>query len=136
MFRRQRNDTSTRLGGLGLTSSECAAVDAVCTIIDVPPGSVLCRQDHFGRQLVWILDGVAGVERDGQVLRLIEGGDVVGEGTMVGVHDRCTADVVALSSLTIAVLSRGDWLVARDRAPSLVDRLFQVVLERQQPLAA
>ena len=85
---------------------------------------------------MWILDGVAGVERDGRVLRLIEGGDVVGEGTMVGVYDRCTADVVALSPLTIAVLSRQEWLMARDRAPSLVDRLFRVVLERQQPLAA
>ncbi len=134
MFRRHRD--TARLEGLGLSNTESAAVDAVCTIIDVPAGSVLCRQDHIGRQLVWILDGVAGVERDGRVLRLIEGGDVVGEGTMVGVYDRCTADVVALSPLTIAVLSRQEWLMARDRAPSLVDRLFRVVLEREQPLAA
>jgi CRP-like cAMP-binding protein len=134
MFRRHRDEN--RLDGLGLSRAETTAVDAACTIIDVPPGSLLCRQDRFGRQLVWILDGVAGVERDGHVLSLVERGDVVGEGTIVGAHTRCNADVVALTPLTVAVLSRQEWLVASDRAPTLVDRLFHVVLERESQLAA
>jgi CRP-like cAMP-binding protein len=134
MFRRHRDDN--RLDALGLSRDESCAVDAACTIVDVPPGSLLCRQDRLGRQLVWILDGVAGVERDGHVLSLVERGDVVGEGTIVGAHARCTADVVALTPLTVAVLSRQEWLAAADRAPSLVDRLFHVVLEREPHLAA
>ena len=134
MFRRHRDDN--RLDALGLSRDESCAVDAACTIVDVPPGSLLCRQNRLGRQLVWILDGVAGVERDGHVLSLVERGDVVGEGTIVGAHAMCTADVVALTPLTVAVLSRQEWLAAADRAPSLVDRLFHVVLEREPHLAA
>lgn len=135
MFRRSRNTTtSSPLSGLGLTDQESAALDAVGTIVDVPAGVVLCRQHALGRQLVWIIRGVAAVERDGQAVALIEDGDVFGEGTMVGTQERCSADVVALTPMTVAVLSRQEWLIARDRAPSLVDRLFVVALRRARPV--
>lgn len=134
MFRRR--DSTNHFDCLGLTPQECAALDGTATVLEVPSGAVLCRQHHRGRQLVWILDGVAGVERDGQVVGLVESGDVVGEGTMMGARDRCNAGVVALSPLTVAVLSRQDWLAAQRQAPSLVERLFEVVLEREPPLAA
>ncbi len=135
MIRRNKQHNS-RLDGLGLTTDEMAALHDSSTVIDVPAGAVLCHQGRQGRQLAWIIDGMATVIRDGQPIALVGQGDVVGEGTMVGAHDRCSADVVASTPMTLVVLSRQEWQTASRRAPSLVSRLFDVALGREPALAA
>lgn len=135
MLRRHRQHDS-RLGGLGLSAQEVAALQDACTVIDVPVGSFLCHQDRPGRQLVWIVEGIATVSRGDETIALVGTGDVVGEGTMVGAHDLCSADVVARTPMTLVVLSRQEWRTAATRAPSLVGRLFHVALDREPALAA
>jgi CRP-like cAMP-binding protein len=125
-----------RLTGLGLTDEETAALDHSSTLVDVPAGTRLCRQGAVGRQLAFIVGGEAEVSRSGEVIAHLTNGDVVGEGTLVGVHDTCSADVVAQSPMTLAVLSRSDWQLAASEAPSLFKRLLGIALEREPALAA
>jgi CRP/FNR family cyclic AMP-dependent transcriptional regulator len=125
-----------RLSGLGLTDEETAALDRMSTLVDVPAGTVLCRQGAHGLQLTWIVTGEAEVIRSGEVIAHVGSGDVVGEGTMVGAHSTCSADVVALTPMTIAVLSRHDWQRASYAAPSLVNRLLGIAMTREPALAA
>jgi CRP/FNR family transcriptional regulator, cyclic AMP receptor protein len=129
-------NTTSRLRVLGLDETETAALDEIATVVDVPVGTALCRQDHLGRQLAWILDGMARVERSGEVIALVGAGDVVGEGTMLGAHELCSADVVATTPMTVAVVSRPEWGALGERCPSLVRRLFAVALEREPRLVA
>jgi CRP-like cAMP-binding protein len=136
MVKNRRFKTASHLRVLGLDEAETAALDEVCTVVDVPEGATLCREGRLGRQLVWILDGTATVERAGDVIAVVGPGDVVGEGTMLGAHDLCSADVVADTPMTLAVVSRPEWLVLGERCPSLLRRLFALALEREPRLAA
>jgi CRP/FNR family cyclic AMP-dependent transcriptional regulator len=134
MRTRARNDA--RLTGLGLTAAETSALAGVTTVVEVAVGTVLYRQGTSGHQLAWIVDGEADVLRFGDIIARVGAGDVLGEGTMLGAHDTCSADVVAATDMTVAVLSQRDWQVAAYRAPSLVSRLFEVALDREPALAA
>jgi CRP/FNR family cyclic AMP-dependent transcriptional regulator len=125
-----------RLSGLGLTDEETAALDRTSTVVDVPAGTLLCRQGTQGMQLTWIVGGEADVVRSGEVIAHVGSGDVVGEGTMVGAHPTCSADVVAQSPMTVVVLSRHDWQLAAHAAPSLVNRLLGIAMTREPALAA
>src|SRR6188472_3701204 len=64
----RRMNKVSKLAVLGLDDAETAALDDVCTIVDVPTGAALCREGRLGRQLVWILDGTATVERAGEAI--------------------------------------------------------------------
>lgn len=132
----RRMKATSRLDVLGLDATEAVALDEVCTIVDVPAGAPLCREGRLGRQLVWILDGRAAVERSGQAIADVGPGDVVGEGTMLGAHDLCSADVLATTPMTVAVVSRPEWHALAERCPSLLRRLFTLALEREPRLAA
>src|ERR1700712_3090665 len=125
---RSRTQKDAHLAALGLTGDETAALGRVATVVDVPAGTVLYRQGGVGQQLAWILDGSADVVRSGNVVAHVGTRDVLGEGTMLGAHDTCSADVVAGTPMRLAVLSRRDWQVASFRAPSLVTSLFNVAL--------
>jgi CRP-like cAMP-binding protein len=125
-----------RLTGLGLRDDETAALDRASTVVDVPAGTLICRQGAIGLQLAWIVDGDAEVVRSGEVIARLTSGDVVGEGTILGAHDTCSADVIAQSPMTVAVLSRRDWQLAAAEAPSLVNHLLGIALSREPALAA
>jgi len=133
---RTKTQKDAHLATLGLTDTETAALTGAATVVDVPAGTVLYREGAVGRQLAWILDGSADVIRSGNVIATVGSRDVLGEGTMLGAHETCSADVVAETPMTLAVLSRRDWQLAAHRAPSLVTSLFQLALQREPALAA
>lgn len=133
---RAKTQKDAHLATLGLTDAETAALTGVATVVDVPAGTVLYREGATGQQLAWILDGSADVIRSGNVIATVGAPDVLGEGTMLGAHETCSANVVADTPMTLAVLSRRDWQVAAHRAPSLVTSLFQVAVQRESATAA
>ncbi len=133
---RARARKDARLTRLGLTAAETSALVGVTTVVEVAAGTILYRQGAAGHQLAWIVDGEADVLRFGDVIARVGAGDVLGEGTMLGAHDACSADVVAATDMTVAVLSQRDWQVASFRAPSLVTRLFELALAREPSLVA
>ena len=124
------------MASLGLSAAETRALEGVTTVVEVDAGTVLYREGTSGKQLTWIVEGTAHVVRAGEVVATVGAGDVVGEGTMLGAHDTCSADVVARTPMTIAVLSKREWQLAADRAPTLVSRLFELALAREPVLAA
>jgi CRP-like cAMP-binding protein len=124
------------LASLGLSAAETAALDGVTTVVEIPAGTALYREGSSGKQLAWIIDGTASVTRSGVVVARVGAGDVVGEGTMLHTHERCSADVIAETPMTIAVLSQRDWQIAAYRAPTLAERLFELALDREPARAA
>lgn len=99
-------------------------------VVTVEPGDVLERRagpaDEPDRdEYLVIVDGTARVRRDGVDLRLLDGGDVVGEAGLLR-HEPGVADVVALTPLTVLVGAPRDFDRVRGLLPgwaAVVDRV-------------
>ena len=131
---KQNGPQLKRFAELGLSNLEAAALDRTCTVIDIPARTVLCSQGTPGFQLIWVFAGTADVFRNSALIARAGVNDVIGEGTMLGVNDVCSADVIAATPMRIAVMSRSDWHDAAYRAPTLVRRLAEIANSRDREI--
>ena len=129
-----RRSNLKRFEALGLSKAEAAAIDGKCTVVNIPAGTVLCRQGLPGSQLIWVLAGTADVLRNSSLIARSSVNDVIGEGTMLGVNEVCSADVIAATPMQIAVMSRSDWYDASYVAPTLVGKLAEIADSRDREI--
>ena len=94
------------------------------------PGVTFIREGGFANDFFVIEEGSAKVERDGKHIADVGPGDVVGEGALLEKAPR-SASVTATD--TVRVIKIEHWEVSRLKksAPEVIDRLRDLVRERQ-----
>jgi CRP/FNR family transcriptional regulator, cyclic AMP receptor protein len=90
----------------GLSHKQLGEVARLSDDLDVPPGTVLCRQGQRGQEFFVIVEGEASVSRDGEEVATISRGDFFGEISLLERVVR-TATVTATTQLRFFVIS--DW---------------------------
>jgi CRP-like cAMP-binding protein len=114
----------------GLPDNELRAVAAVAGEMEVAAGDVLAKQRDFGHCLYAIEEGTADVMCDGEKLRTVSTGDVIGEIAVLAAGRR-TATVVATSPMRlISFFKRDVWTLERE-APE-ASQLLKGLLETRE----
>ncbi len=113
----------------GLSRRQLAQVARLSDDLEVPAGTVLCKQGSRGQEFFIIVDGEARVSRDGENLGTVRGGDFFGEIALLEPVKR-TATVTAETPLSLFVVSRQafDTVVATD--PAVERKVLRTVVRR------
>src|SRR5579862_433671 len=126
-----------------LPEDELAAVASVASAEEIPPGQVLAAEGGVGYSLYAIETGTADVVINGETVRTIGAGDVVGEMAVliappdwsappeVAIGGLRTASVVATSPMRLIMLFKRDVWALNQRAPVMTQRLRAVLDERR-----
>lgn len=101
--------------------------------VDVPAGKVLIRQGELGADLMIIVSGQAGVERDGARINELGPGDFFGEIAIVD-HGPRTATVTAESASRLLVLNHRDFHALMDEFPAVAAQVMQTLADRLRRL--
>ncbi len=99
-------------------ANELARLDQLGTLLDIPAGTRVVRQDGLGSQCVVVLDGQLAVERDGELIADITPGYFGGEMSMLH-HERCNADVTAADDSIVYAMGRGDFQTLMATCPQI-----------------
>jgi CRP/FNR family transcriptional regulator, cyclic AMP receptor protein len=126
-----------------LPEDELAAVASMASETEIPPGQVLTAEGREGYSLYAIESGTADVVIDGETVRTIGAGDVVGEMAVliappdwyeppeVPVGGSRTASVVATSPMRLIMLFKRDVWALEQRAPVMTQRLRALLDEHR-----
>src|SRR3954451_8537994 len=106
------------------------AISKLAAEVSVPEGKELVREGDFSYDLIAIEEGTAKVHHGDETVAELGPGDVVGE---MGVLERAqrSASVTATSPMLLVPLTGWDVRKLRKQAPEAVERLEQVVAQRQ-----
>ena len=99
-------------------ADELARLDQLGTLLDIPAGTRVVKQDGLGSQCVVVLEGQLAVERDGEVIADITPGYFGGEMSMLH-HERCNADVTAADDSVVYAMGRGDFQTLMATCPQI-----------------
>ena len=113
----------------GLSKKELAELARVTDDLQVPPGTVLCREGAVGREFFVIVDGEAEVTRNGTRIATRGSGDFLGEIALITTTKR-TATVTATTPLRCFILTRGDFRRVLDENPAVQRKVLEVLAER------
>jgi len=105
-----------------LSHRELARLAAIADEIDVPAGRALTREGLPGKEFVVLAEGIADVERDGEVVGTLGPGDYFGEIALVTGEPR-TATVTTRSPSRLLVFTAPAFRSLLDRAPQLRRRV-------------
>jgi CRP-like cAMP-binding protein len=113
----------------GLSRKQLVGLARLTDDLEVPPGTVLCREGTRGREFFVIIEGEAAVTRGGKPVATVAGGDFFGEIALLERVMR-TATVTAATPLRFFVVSDQafDALLATD--PS-IERKLLIALARR-----
>jgi CRP-like cAMP-binding protein len=114
----------------GLPDNELRAVAAVAGEMEVAAGDVLAKQRDFGHCLYAIEEGTADVMCDGEKLRTVSTGDVIGEIAVLAAGRR-TATVVATSPMRLISFFKRDVWTLEQEAPE-ASQLLKGLLETRE----
>src|ERR1700750_309020 len=117
----------------GLAKKQLRMLARLTDDLDVPAGSVLCREGERGREFFVIIEGEAEVTRGGKHLATIGSGEVFGEIALLE-HVVRTATVMAQTPLSFLVIndSAFDSVLATD--PSIERKLLRTLARRLVPV--
>ena len=115
--------------GFSYNEAEIAAMDRLGTRTEVPADTVIAAEGEFGSQAVVILDGAAGVYRDGAEVATVGPADVVGEGSLLTGKPR-NASVVAKTPVDLVIFTTREFASLLDTCPRLKVQMKQLVDER------
>lgn len=101
--------------------------------VDVPAGKVLIRQGEHGDDMMVIVSGEAGVDRDGARINQLGPGDFFGEIALVAGGPR-TATVTAQTPSRLLVLNRRDFHALMDEFPGVATQVLMTLAQRLRAL--
>ncbi|HET6379999.1 MAG TPA: cyclic nucleotide-binding domain-containing protein [candidate division Zixibacteria bacterium] len=101
--------------------------------VDVPAGKVLMRQGESGTDMMIVVRGRVGVERDGQRLNTLGPGEFFGEIALVDGGPR-TATVTAEEPTTLLVLPRREFHTVMDEFPDFARQVLTALATRLRRL--
>jgi CRP-like cAMP-binding protein len=113
----------------GCSRAELEAVSRVADELRFPAGRVLMQQGAPGRELVVLVDGEVGIERDGVEIAVRQGGDFLGELALVTGRPR-TATVTAKTDLQTLVVDRVSFDRLLRDTPTIAAKVLRAVAER------
>jgi CRP-like cAMP-binding protein len=118
-----------------LADGEREAVAQLAGELEVPEGQMVTAEGEFGHCLFAIEEGTADVLREGEKLRSLGPGDVVGEIAVLAAGRR-SATVVATSPMRLLTFFKRDvWSLERS-APEAARRLSELLRTRETPAGA
>jgi CRP/FNR family transcriptional regulator, cyclic AMP receptor protein len=112
-----------------LTEQERAEVAATLRDVTVDAGANITVQGDNAWQLFVIESGEAEVRRDGEVVRTVGPGDVLGEIGLLATGTR-TASVVATSPMRLGAMFLRDFKQLETRVPALAKSLRTAMADR------
>jgi CRP-like cAMP-binding protein len=101
--------------------------------VDVPAGKVLMRQGEHGDDLMLIVSGEVGVERDGARLNQLGPGDFFGEIALVAGGPR-TATVTAEAPTRLLVVNHRDFHAMMEEFPEVAVKVLTTLAHRLRSL--
>jgi CRP/FNR family cyclic AMP-dependent transcriptional regulator len=113
----------------GLSGKQLARIARVSDDLEVPAGTMLCKEGSRGQEFFVIIDGEATVSRAGKLLATIGPGDFFGEIALLE-SVRRTATVRAATALSFFVIRAEafDFVISAD--PTIERRLLQALARR------
>ena len=116
----------------GLTRKQLALVARLTDDLEVPPGTVLCKEGSVGHEFFVIIDGDADVRSRRKRINKIGPGDFFGEVALLE-HVKRTATVTALTTLKFFVVSDQAFRSLLDSDPDVQRRILLVLARRVAP---
>jgi len=119
----------------GLSKKELAELARVTEDLQVPAGTVLCKEDTLGREFFVLVEGTVEVTRGGKPVATRQAGDFVGEIALL-TSVRRTATVTAATPVRCLILMRGDFRRVLDENRSIERKVTEALAERLAEYAA
>jgi len=113
----------------GLSKRDLTALARVTEDLQVPAGTVLCKEGGLGREFFVIVEGSAEVTRAGKRLATRGDGEFFGEIGLLTTATR-TATVRATTPLRCLILTRGDFRRVLDENRSIERKVMAALAER------
>ena len=113
----------------GLSRRQLAQVARLSDDLDVPAGTVLCKEGTRGREFFIIIDGEATVTQGGEYVRSVRSGDFFGEIALLEPVRR-TATVTASTPLRFFVISEQAFKSVLDTDPAIERAVLRTVVRR------
>jgi CRP/FNR family transcriptional regulator, cyclic AMP receptor protein len=113
----------------GLSRKQLAHLAGLTDDLDVPAGTVLCKEGMRGREFFVIIDGEATVTRDGKQVATVASGDFFGE---IALFERVvrTATVSAATKLSFFVITDQAFRAVLKTDPSIEHKLLRTLARR------
>jgi CRP-like cAMP-binding protein len=119
----------------GLSKKELGELARVTEDLQVPAGTVLCKEDTLGREFFVLVEGTVEVTRAGKPIATRQAGDFVGEIALL-TSVRRTATVKAATPVRCLILMRGDFRRVLDENRSIERKVMEALAERLAEHAA
>ena len=113
----------------GLKKGELLRIAQLADELTVPAGTSLTIAGETGREFFVLLDGVASVEVDGRVVRMLVGGDFLGEIALLTRTPR-TATVTAVVPVRLLVMTDRAFRQLAEWIPSVASQTWAATAER------
>ena len=113
----------------GLSKKELAELARHSEDVEVPAGTVLCKEGATGQEFFVIADGEAEVKRRGKKAQALGAGDFFGEIALIDNVPR-TATVTAKTPLRFFVLTRADFSRLLDDSPGVERKVLRTLARR------
>ncbi len=113
----------------GLTRKQLVEVARLTDDLEMPAGTVLCRQGSYGQEFFVIIDGEAKATRDGEDVTTFRAGDFFGEIALLE-RTRRTATVTATTELRFFVVSQQAFASLLYADPAIERRVLRTVVRR------
>jgi CRP-like cAMP-binding protein len=113
----------------GLSRAQLAHVARLSDDLDVPAGTVLCKEGSRGHEFFVITDGEATVTQGGKYVRSVGSGDFFGEIALLEPVQR-TATVTAATPLRFFVISDRAFRSVLDTDPAIERKVLRTVVRR------
>jgi CRP/FNR family transcriptional regulator, cyclic AMP receptor protein len=113
----------------GLSRKQLTQIARLSDDLDMPAGSVLCREGTRGQEFFVIIDGEAEVTRGGRHIATVRSGDFFGEIALLERVER-TATVTAATPLRFFVISDRAFNSVLDTDPTIERALLRALARR------
>ena len=113
----------------GLSRKQLAHLARLSDDLDVPAGTVLCREGSRGREFFVIIDGEAEVTKGGRHIATVGPGDFFGEIALLERVNR-TATVTALTPVRFFVISDIAFQSVLDTDPTIERKVLRALARR------
>lgn len=119
----------------GLDKHRIERLGMLAEEVDVPAGKVLIRQGESGGDMMVLVSGHVGVERDGQRLNTLGPGDFFGEMALIDGGPR-TATVTAEAPCRLLIVTHRDFHSMMEEFPEVAAQILATLAHRIRRLDA
>ncbi|HZC14728.1 MAG TPA: cyclic nucleotide-binding domain-containing protein [Thermoleophilaceae bacterium] len=113
----------------GLSRKELVQLARMSEDLELPAGTVLCKEGTTGREFFVLVEGKVDVTRNGRRVASLGGGDFVGEISLLEQTPR-TATVIAKTPVRFFVLTPRDFRRVVDENPSVERKVLRALARR------